>query len=154
LELTVPIRFPCDHCGGVLSIARRKAYALVDCPKCGCKQVVPSESRRLAAEKAQIAHAASDASDTPPVAVAEAPKPPADRPLFERKELEDLLTSGLKSPKSLPPVAGGDAVQGVELVAEGSDILLHRRQLTLAIVLAILAALFVFGLGLLVGRFA
>jgi phage FluMu protein Com len=151
LELAVPIRFACDHCGGVLSIARRKAYALVECPKCGCKQVVPSENRGEPAAKEKIANGHADASTAVPVAGAE--KPAAERPLFERKDIEALLANSAKSVPA-PAAAVADAILGVELVAEGGDVLLRRSQLVPALVLAVLAALFVFGLGFLVGRYA
>ncbi len=37
----MPIRFPCQACGRLLSIAQRKIGASIDCPKCGHTQIVP-----------------------------------------------------------------------------------------------------------------
>ena len=38
----MPIRFRCPTCTGLMSIARRKANAVVTCPKCGEQVVVPA----------------------------------------------------------------------------------------------------------------
>ncbi|HMP03642.1 MAG TPA: hypothetical protein PKD86_02515 [Gemmatales bacterium] len=37
----MPIKFRCGACDQLLGIARRKAGAVVDCPTCGAKTVVP-----------------------------------------------------------------------------------------------------------------
>jgi phage FluMu protein Com len=42
----MPIRFRCDYCGQLLSIASRKAGSTVHCPKCQHENVVPKEIPR------------------------------------------------------------------------------------------------------------
>jgi DNA-directed RNA polymerase subunit RPC12/RpoP len=37
----MPIKFRCGQCDQLLGIARRKAGAVVDCPTCGAKTIVP-----------------------------------------------------------------------------------------------------------------
>src|SRR5262245_17890357 len=44
LGVLMPIRFRCTACGGVLSIARRKAGSSILCPKCAVGVVVPGAS--------------------------------------------------------------------------------------------------------------
>jgi hypothetical protein len=39
----MPIRFACEQCAQLLSIARRKAGTSIECPKCGHLQMVPDE---------------------------------------------------------------------------------------------------------------
>jgi phage FluMu protein Com len=47
----MPIRFRCDYCGQLLSIASRKAGSAVRCPKCRHENSVPTESARGATRK-------------------------------------------------------------------------------------------------------
>jgi hypothetical protein len=167
LEPTVPIKFACDHCGGVLSIARRKAYALIDCPKCGCKQVVPSESRISQDDVRVVKSKAPDASSA--VAVMEAPpviRPipgtatAVERPLFERDDIENLLSDEAKKtakPAVVVPAISAtpsiaDMAAGVELLAERGTLLLRKKQLVIAIALVILLILIAFGLGIMFGK--
>jgi hypothetical protein len=152
LETAVPITFPCDRCAGTLSIAKRKAYALIDCPKCGCKQVVPGESRpgRLTANGTPL------------------PEPP----LFERADFENLLGPTLKKaadptasapivtvPESLRPApapapaatatlpfAPAPAPRPLDLIP------LRRVHLILAAVLVAVLLVLTFGVGVLVGK--
>lgn len=82
----MPIRFRCPTCTGLMSISRRKANAVVSCPKCGEQVIVP---------------------ETEPAAVGAANGPPApadDRPLFERPDFDSLLTrAGVPAPPPKPP---------------------------------------------------
>ena len=68
----MPIRFRCPTCTGLMSIARRKASAVVTCPKCGEQVVVPATEP--AAVGAGNGHAVAE-----------------DRPLFERSDFDSLL---------------------------------------------------------------
>ena len=169
----MPIQFTCDHCDGVLSIARRKAYALVDCPKCGCKQVVPSES------KSSPKRAKENAAMSGNLAVAVAPPKEngmalKDLPLFERADFENLLQPGAKLSKDrkaeTKPVAVLDAIvvatvtpivsksptselsTGVELVTQKNRIVVKRNHLALAAVLVIVLLVLAFGTGFMVAR--
>lgn len=49
----MPIQFRCSHCNQLLGIARRKAGAVVDCPTCGRRVIVPrpDEPEEVPAEK-------------------------------------------------------------------------------------------------------
>lgn len=163
----MPIQFACDHCGGTLSIAKRKAYSLIDCPKCGCKQVVPAESRGNGTAK-KVAVAAQSSVKTPDRSTAV-----KDLPLFERDDFENLLDpaknrlpdSGTK-PKSVEtvtavpvPVAPADPnrelhdlAAGVELMDRDGRISLHRNHLILAAVLVLVLIGLSFTLGFIVAR--
>ena len=169
----MPIQFSCDHCGGVLSIARRKAYALIDCPKCGCKQVVPNESKSQENAAKQQAGASVHAA----VATATATMPPKehakalkDMPLFERPDFENLLHPGAKklteksletkttivpeangavnSAKPSPPVIA----TGVELAHDPNRIVLKRSHLILVAILVLVLIFLSFGTGFMVAR--
>ena len=45
----MPIRFYCQRCRQLLSIATRKSGTEIECPKCGLPQQVPSEEAAQAA---------------------------------------------------------------------------------------------------------
>jgi phage FluMu protein Com len=183
LELPVPIRFACDRCGGVLSIARRKAYALIDCPKCGCKQVVPSESRIEAEEKilqavAKRAERSQSMTQSlkqklkePNTVSVEVGIPPnksnKETPLFERDDVENLLKQPTIPPKKIetgPTISPSnrttdnsstaELAAGVELIAEGGQISIRKSQLIMAIAAVIVALIFAFAIGFIFGRFS
>ena len=161
----MPIQFACDHCGGTLSIAKRKAYSLIDCPKCGCKQVVPAESRANGSAKS-VAIAAQAGVKTIDRAAAV-----KDLPLFERPDFENLLEPAknrLPEPKTKPvePVVVSpapavpadpnrelrDLATGVELMNRGGRISLHRNHLILAAILVLVLIGLSFMLGFIVAR--
>jgi hypothetical protein len=78
----MPIRFRCAYCNQLLGISRRKANQVVRCPTCAGEVVVPE-----------------------PEAGAEEPEPapvPANQPLFERSDFDDLFNA---------PVVEGPAVK-------------------------------------------
>lgn len=160
----MPIQFACDHCGGTLSIARRKAYSLVDCPKCGCKQVVPAESRRNGAAKpAAVVAQGVTAPDRPAAG--------KDLPLFERADFENLLDPAKNrlpeqavkpKPDPVPVVKPApeadpnrelhELATGVELMDRGGRVSLHRNHLILAAVLVLVLIGLAFTLGFIVAR--
>ena len=163
----MPIQFACDHCGGILSIAKRKAYSLIDCPKCGCKQVVPAESRENGAAK-NVAVAAQAGVKT-----VDRPAAVKDLPLFERPDFENLLEPAknrLPEPSTKPkpveavtivPVPATppdsnrelhDLANGVELMNQRGRIALHRNHLILAFVLVLVLIGLSFTLGFIVAR--
>jgi phage FluMu protein Com len=192
----MPIRFQCDRCEGVLSIARRKAYALIDCPKCGCKQVVPAESRlpHPSGKADNLDELESDdiqAETSTAVAVVIAPKviettkfkdrakesttqeqPFRDRPLFERADIENLLSNETKKSGIVPTITPSNRpvdqvtqatkststtaefAAGVELIATADDVLLRKNQMMTVIILGVLLFLFAFGLGFVAGKFS
>ncbi len=71
------IHFYCQRCGQLLSIASRKVGTVIDCPKCGTGQEVPSQEAADAA--ISLAAAASEESQKPadslPAASEENPTP-------------------------------------------------------------------------------
>lgn len=163
----MPIQFACDHCGGTLSIAKRKAYSLIDCPKCGCKQVVPAESRSNGAAK-NVAAAAHGSVKT-----VERSTAVKDLPLFERPDFENLLepvknritepaaqTKPVEAVTIVPvPAAPADPnrelrdlANGVELMDRGGRITLYRHHLLLAAVLVLVLIGLSFTLGFIVAR--
>jgi hypothetical protein len=162
----VPIQFACDHCGGTLSIARRKAYSLIDCPKCGCKQVVPCESRTSGS------HAKVSVAAQAGVTTAERSVAVKDLPLFERPDFENLLEpaknrlseSAKPKPfetKAVDPVTVPvedpnrelrELATGVELMNRAGHVSLHRHHLILAAVLVLVLIGLAFTLGFIVAR--
>lgn len=56
------IRFYCQRCGQLLSIASRKAGTIIECPKCSAGQEVPSQE---AADAAMSLAAASEGAEKP-----------------------------------------------------------------------------------------
>jgi phage FluMu protein Com len=163
---SVPIQFACDHCGGTLSIAKRKAYSLIDCPKCGCKQVVPAESRGNGTAK-NVATTAQGSVKT-----IERSAAVKDLPLFEREDFENLLEPAknrLPEPAKTKPVEAitvvpvtaapvdpnrelRDLASGVELMDRGGRVTLHRNHLILAAVLVLVLIGLAFTLGFIVAR--
>src|SRR5262245_22647675 len=96
----MPIRFRCTACGGVLSIAKRKAGSNVLCPKCAVSVVVPGASTVPDPDRTEAP--ARPAVGGGPViagrpvaangsAAKRTTKPAADPPLFERLDFEALL---------------------------------------------------------------
>lgn len=102
----MPIRFRCVYCDKLLGIARRKAGAVVGCPHCGEKLVVPTPDESAPAH----VPAGDHHEEVPePVAIQPPPLPPAPSPrvkdtppapppapgkgvpLFERSDFEELL---------------------------------------------------------------
>ncbi len=47
----MPIRFRCDYCGQLLSIAARKAGSTIHCPKCQHDNTVPTEMTASSAKR-------------------------------------------------------------------------------------------------------
>jgi phage FluMu protein Com len=167
----MPIRFDCDHCHGMLSIARRKAYTIIDCPKCGCKQVVPGESK-ISEETANIQNS-NLKSESGSTAVRSLPSvkeksgSSKEQPLFERNDIENLLKTPSKKienvstvnptvPKvNVEPSASvntAELAMGVELVSETGGITIRKNQLITAIVLGVFGLISMFTLGVIVGR--
>jgi ribosomal protein S27E len=77
----MPIRFRCAYCNQLLGIARRKANQVVRCPTCAGEVVVPEP----------------EGGDGEP----EPQQVPANQPVFERSDFEDLFND---------PVVAGPAV--------------------------------------------
>jgi len=67
----MPIRFRCAYCNQLLGIARRKAGTVVRCPTCAGQVVVPAGEGSEEEEKA-----------------------PANQPLFERSDFDELFNNG------------------------------------------------------------
>ena len=84
----MPIRFRCVYCDKLLGIARRKAGAVVSCPHCGEKLIVPTPEPESAAP------------DHDPLV--------DDAPANENEEDRELLAAGLfeRSDFEAAPAAG------------------------------------------------
>ena len=76
------IRFRCQHCSGLMSIANRKAGAMVPCATCGESTLVPLEDIFDAAAKADaVAEPPADRlPPSPPPPIAPFTPPPAELP--------------------------------------------------------------------------
>ena len=103
----MPIRFRCPTCTGLMSIARRKASAVVSCPKCGEQVIVPPTASSDGGEPVANG-AAGTATRTRPAARAKT----VDRPLFERPDFDSLLTQAgvAAAPTPAKPVASAEPV--------------------------------------------
>lgn len=180
----MPILFHCDHCQGMLSIAKRKAYSIIDCPKCGCKQVVPSESKIT-----EVASAAANELESKqngniaPYAVATKSSSITnqvnskqsisvkEQPLFERADIENLLKPAAKkidssnysisttsetssTSKAKTERSTADLAMGVELINDQNNIAISKKQLFNYLVIAVFGLLAMFAIGYAVGRYS
>lgn len=80
------IRFRCEHCEQLLSIATRQAGKTVPCPTCGAELVVPVEDE--AAEPAEEREAPASQPETTGHPVAEPPEFSLRRPQTELEEMD------------------------------------------------------------------
>ena len=170
----MPIRFRCVYCDKLLGISRRKAGAVVGCPKCGEKLVVPApgpgDGEDLADERP---------SPTPRAAGSDAQA----GTVFERSDFDELLQpeptvrtpepmplppppprssrgrDPFQAPLDLPPTSGPDELAPTPLplgpsapVPPAGILLSPTRATWLSVGVVLLCALF-FGAGILVGRF-
>lgn len=141
------IRFACQRCGKLLGIASRKAGSEIDCPRCGFRQVVPTEEAAAAAlalgHSTPTREVVEDASDVmvydDQPAVVETPR----RPLPE--------ASSRKVPSDFRRAASEDAPEAGDPVPRGM-ILFRRRTLYVQAVLFVLLAAVAFGSGYFMGR--
>jgi phage FluMu protein Com len=130
----MPIQFRCFKCEGLLSIARRKAGTVVQCPKCFQQLVVPEDASAPAVRKPEAVAANQSGSRSSPGL--EQPNPGAkekvkpggstgDRPLFEQLDLDELLGPRAKPANGTAPTRAAQPVvyslddePDVELVPE------------------------------------
>jgi hypothetical protein len=151
----MPIRFRCAYCNQLLGIARRKANQVVRCPTCAGEVVVP-EPEAGAEELEQE-------------------KVPANQPVFERSDFEDLFNEPVvQGPPakpapppapapSAPPAApawnppGASAFDEEPVSRRTSPqpvgLVLSPAMATVLTVVVILGLAVAFGAGWLVGRF-
>jgi DNA-directed RNA polymerase subunit RPC12/RpoP len=167
----MPIRFRCVYCEKLLGIARRKSGAIVDCPHCGEKLIVPTPD-----PSDETAAAADEFKATDEVkALAAAP----GAQLFERSDFEALLhpeptfrtgdddahpPKPAKSPRpvvsaTVDPIPAPKPVAPVPLPSlmnstpEPTGFFISSSRATWLSVAAVVALATAFSIGLLVGRF-
>jgi DNA-directed RNA polymerase subunit RPC12/RpoP len=99
----MPIRFRCPTCTGLMSIARRKANAVVACPKCGEQVIVPPTEPAVAAAVNRPVAAPPGRAEPVPLTKS------VDRPLFERPDFDHLLQQAGVSPPPTPAKAAAPA---------------------------------------------
>lgn len=124
----MPIRFRCSYCQGLLSIAKRKSGAHVDCPKCSRSIVVPDlddpvgpneaterptevdlqpvavPAEAAAAKRRPSARPnPSPAYEPPAEPVRKKPRPKDDPPLFENSDFDRLLDPAIKKATAPAP---------------------------------------------------
>ena len=83
----MPIRFRCAYCNQLLGIARRKAGTVVRCPTCAGQVVVP----------------ATDGAED---------RPPAEQPLFERSDFDELFNNPAPAHGGAAPAGTGGTAAG------------------------------------------
>jgi phage FluMu protein Com len=171
----MPIRFRCDYCGQLLSIAARKAGATIHCPKCQHDNTVPTEmtassgkrthasrffesSRfdewigRLSEEDSSSAAAQSPRPSAPHV---EASISPVESPSTGSKRVTTTESSTLEpwlgEPEKLPArtVAVSDHSESIDEGQDPSSRWVIIGWATLAVAFLLIS----FGLGVLVGRY-
>jgi phage FluMu protein Com len=170
----MPIRFRCVYCDRLLGISRRKAGAIVGCPHCKEKLIVPTPSP----EEQAAAEDEKETNEDPALAHAKGDGPQ----LFERDDIEALLqpkpayrADPAAAPKARPAVAGAAPVAEAvalepyvpqmvapppkpaqplfESAPPGGGIVLSPSRATWLAVAAVVLLAVAFGVGLLVGRF-
>jgi hypothetical protein len=157
----MPIRFRCAYCNQLMGIARRKAGTVVSCPTCQGQVVVPTPEPEL----------------VKPVPVPGPPSPDAPPGnVFDQQDFDPELFNpdpvpipgpshgpAFSHPQTAPAPASGPLKP---LVSVGSEpfalpeprpqgqrgMVLTAGKLTLLLIGASVAALILFGLGVLVGR--
>ncbi len=173
----MPIRFRCDYCGQLLSIAARKAGATIHCPKCQHDNTVPTEMTISASKRTHSSRffessrfdewigrlSEEDSSGTSNQGPAlkgahvEAKISPIESlsPSAKRSSLPDTETSTLEpwrgEPEKLPARvnAAGDQDESIDEVEEPTS----RWAIIGWTALAITFLLVSFALGVLVGRY-
>jgi phage FluMu protein Com len=148
----MPIRFRCVYCNQLLSIARRKAGAIVRCTKCEGQIIVP-DANPAATELA---------GDEPPKLRGGAKRPSDAGSLFERDDFEAILEPYQKPamPAAVadPPSPSAHRERLAFNSASPSPapapatIALTRRQMAVAFALIVLGVGMSFALGLWLGK--
>lgn len=133
------IRFLCRECGQLLSIGRRKAGTVIECPKCAAVQVVPGEDTARAGGGQAVSLPSQDGS------VAEV--------ATEKEEPGEWATSA--APPIVPERTFGPPPPSPSDVSRSPPdewILFRRSTIYVQGVLFVLVALVSLGLGVAIGR--
>lgn len=145
----MPIRFNCKRCHQLLGIAGRKAGNEIECPKCGCSQVVPNQEAALAA-MAMDQYARNHEADegTSSLMVYDDQPAPIEAPRSARPP--EAAASTATSTGAAPSAARPEAERGRPVP---SGMILYSRR-TLYVQGALLLIFFTvgFGSGYLIGR--
>ena len=141
----MPIRFQCQACGQLLSIATRKAGTRVECPKCGSEVTVPGgEPAPVPRSRAQPAVA----TQARPAAVS---REVADPPLFERSDFDRLLEPDVRRAAEAAKREPPSVAAVVESPATGDGIYVSRGALVVVGFLTAVLVVLAFVVGFLVG---
>ena len=149
----MPIRFRCAYCQQLMGIARRKAGAVVRCPRCAGELIVPptqeipggngaaplhdpAESEEFGEELAALEPAARDAGARP------APNPLMPLPPYANAPVAAGQQSSMGEP------AGISAAWNVRK----SGVFMPTPMLVVALALLVASLAVMFGLGCVVGR--
>ena len=148
----MPIRFRCVYCNQLLSIARRKAGAIVRCTKCE-GQIIEPDANPAATELD---------GDEPPKLRGGAKRPSDAGALFERDDFEKFLEPYQKpampaaladAPAPLTPRESSALHTSKPSPAPAAaTIALTRKQIAVAFVLIVLGLGLTFALGLWLGK--
>lgn len=158
----MPIQFRCTYCNQLLGIATRKAGAVVNCPTCNARVIVPRTSEPVKAGEAGTKKTAPVKSSSllerqdfdallkaEPVAV---PAPPASTAAVPASDPGEGTAALAAAPPSSSGVVDVDVEPVAALPVTGTVLVLSPARATLlAIVIIVLLAL-AFLAGLFVGR--
>ncbi|MBN2293966.1 MAG: hypothetical protein JXM70_16180 [Pirellulales bacterium] len=133
------IRFYCQRCGQLLSIASRKAGTYIDCPKCAANQEVPSQEAGDAAISLAMASKVEK----------KAPDASAKKPEETRKAEDDFPEAVITAP---PLHVAPYADKEIHVPAGDDYIVLPRRTIYLQGLLFVIVAILSLGMGILIGR--
>jgi DNA-directed RNA polymerase subunit RPC12/RpoP len=165
----MPIRFRCVYCDKLLGIARRKAGAVVNCPHCSEKLIVPTPPPGADDEGTEEAKGTAEDRSL---------ENTAGPQLFERSDFDQLLQPeptfrsgedvpvpstapqrpGEPPPAPLPyvpqpyPMQQSYAPAPLPVPNQGSGFFISSTRLTWLSVAAVVLLAAAFGLGLVVGR--
>ena len=163
----MPIQFRCTYCNQLLSIATRKAGAVVNCPTCDARIIVPRHSEVAkvpAPEKVEAGKAAEAAKGKSPSPKAgslleqgdfdvllKAPEPAHDRPeAIGPKSADKKVVASTSSGDSFTGEVNVEPVATLPLTGTAL-VLTPARATVVAVVMVVLLAL-AFLAGLFVGR--
>ncbi len=133
----MPIRFRCAYCNQLMGIARRKAGAVVRCPKCAGEIIVPMP----------------EIGSPPEADDADGPLGPEkfDDPEFERK-FQDIDANTAKDLPTAPPEKRKRVVPEPATVPTRRGIFLSIGMMFLSIIVIVVLLALVFILGVMIGR--
>ena len=146
-DTTMPIRFRCAYCKQLMGIARRKAGAIVRCPRCAGEVIVPATEDGAAVNGAGPLNDLLESEEF-------------DKALADVHPIPDDLAIPLPAapydhvPRTAPdaPPKPGRADPSMSCDVRRSGVFLPTSMLVVAVALLVATLAVMFGLGCIVGR--